>query len=196
MEVPNTSSSSHTYSCKSPESLPSFVLVLSLDNILISVPLCGQGSVIWCYLLTNMGLDSPSDDDDADLVRLLLARLSSRHDQEESQELRTQVRSYAQLSLIEIASNWNVTSGSWDTTRSILSSVRSAGFPVSNIWERTHNIETKTVQFTKLFFVSREPNGAWLALSSCQRVVTEKCRGETHCGQEASSTWETIATHS
>ena len=34
-------------------------------------------------------------DEDADFVRHVLARLSSRHDQEESQGLKTQVRSYA-----------------------------------------------------------------------------------------------------
>ena len=72
------------------------VLVLSVDNLLKSVPLCGRSRVILCSPLPQMRVWTvPSDDEDADFVGLVLARLGSRHDQEESQELKTQARSCA-----------------------------------------------------------------------------------------------------
>ena len=46
--------------------------------------------------------------------------------------------------------------------------------PTSNIWESSNNVETNTIQFTKLFIVSHEPHGDWFAFRSCQRVITEK----------------------
>ena len=40
----------------------------------------------------------------------------------------------------------------------------------SNIRERSYNVETNTVQFTKLFIVSHEPHGEWFAFRSCPRL--------------------------
>ena len=46
--------------------------------------------------------------------------------------------------------------------------------PASNIWERSNNVDTNTVQFAKQFIVSHEPHGDWFEFRSCQRVVTVK----------------------
>ena len=47
------------------------------------------------FSAANVEWTVPSDDEDVHFVELILVRLSSRHDQEESQELKTQPPSYA-----------------------------------------------------------------------------------------------------
>ena len=94
----------------------------------------------------------------------------------------------------------NVSSGSRDTTRPILSSVRPARFnacQASNIWESSHSVDTNTVQFAQLFIESHEPHGDWFAFRSCQRVVSEKgVKKLIFAGRKLFEPREMSATHS
>ena len=72
------------------------VLVLSVDSPPRKCPTVRTKQIDFVFSLPQMWVWTvPSDDEDADFVRLVLARLSSRHDQEESQVLKTHVHSCA-----------------------------------------------------------------------------------------------------
>ena len=107
-------------------------LSLGIDNLLKCAPLCGRSRVI-LGSFCRVGLDCPSDDEGAQVVELVPVHWRFTHDQEGQQGSKIQARSCARksntrLSSAEIVSSGNVSSGSWDTTRSILSAVRRAKF--------------------------------------------------------------------
>ena len=108
------------------------------------------------------------------------------------------------LSSAEIVSSGNVSSGSRDTTRSILSSVRPARFnasqPATSGREVTMSIPTR-FNFPSSS-LNRTPHGDLFAFRSCQRVVSAKGmkklifagRKLFHQGRHLQHTHDTIET--
>ena len=148
MQVANTSSSSRTSSCKSPGSM------VSLPSLSSSLP------QMWVWTV-------PCDDEDADFVGHVLPRLRSKHDQEGSQGLRTQVHSCARKHTHTIEFNRNriqwegvIRKPGHNTFNSVFRETSQVQrLPTSNIRERSVNVETNTNS---------------IAFRSYQRVITKK----------------------
>ena len=121
-------------------------------------------------------------------MELVLVRLSSRHEKEASQELKTQARSCARKQThggVQQKSYpvGNVSSGSrgHHTFNSVFretSQVFNACQPATSGRE-VNTVNTNTMQFAKLFIVSHELHCDWFRLSFLARESsTEKKRGE------------------
>ena len=92
MQVANTSSSSRTYSCKSPGSMVSLPYRQSPQTC----PTVQTKQNDFVFFLPQMWFWTvSSDDEEAQVVEFVPVRWSSRHDQEESQGSKTQARSCA-----------------------------------------------------------------------------------------------------
>ena len=127
---------------------------------------------MWVWIVSR-------DDKDAQIDELVHVHWNSTHNQEGLGESKTQARSCPKRTtkfrrnLVQ----WEgvIRKPGHHTLNSVFrwtSQVQC--LPASNVWESSDNVNTITVQFAQLFFVSHQPHGDRLAFRPRQRVVSEK----------------------